>query len=348
VTRVLVDALVVGYTSTDAVLTGLDLDAPSGRLTAVLGASGSGKTTLLRTLAGFLRPMSGSVAFGERIVAGPDSWIPPESRRVGIVPQEGALFPHLDVAGNVAFGLRGKADAAARVEEVLTSVGMQGFQKRRPHELSGGQAQRIALARALAPRPDVVLLDEPFSALDAGMRTRIAEEVCEVLAQLRTTAILVTHDQQEALALADQVAFIDAGRVVQAASPWELYNAPVDLATARFVGEVVELPARRVDTAGVQCALGYVALSNSGDSTQNGILVLRPEQIELKAADASSGAPGRARVVSARYGGHDSMVHLELADGLLAMVRVQGQHRYAAGDDVVLTVRGAGRMFAGE
>ncbi|MDP2013458.1 MAG: ABC transporter ATP-binding protein, partial [Actinomycetota bacterium] len=160
-TRVLVDALVVGYSSSQAVLNGLDLDAPSGRLTAVLGASGSGKTTLLRTLAGFLRPMSGSVSFGERVVAGPGSWIPPESRRVGIVPQEGALFPHLDVAGNVAFGLRGQADTAARVEEVLTSVGMQGFQKRRPHELSGGQAQRIALARALAPRPDVVLLDEP-------------------------------------------------------------------------------------------------------------------------------------------------------------------------------------------
>lgn len=347
-TRVLVDGLVVGYSASEAVLDGLVLDAPSGRLTAVLGASGSGKTTLLRTLAGFLRPMRGSVSFGERIVAGSGSWVPPESRRVGIVPQEGALFPHLDVGGNVAFGLRGLADARARVEEVLTIVGMRGFERRRPHELSGGQAQRIALARALAPRPDVVLLDEPFSALDAGMRTRIAEEVCGVLADLRTTAILVTHDQQEALALADQVAFIDAGRVVQAASPWDLYNAPVDLATARFVGDVVELPARRVDAAGVDCALGYVALANAGDTTQNGILVLRPEQIELRAAQSAPGTPGRARVVSARYRGHDSMVHLELADGLLAVVRVSGQERYAAGDDVVLTVHGAGRIFASE
>ncbi|MDO9486660.1 MAG: ABC transporter ATP-binding protein [Actinomycetota bacterium] len=344
-TRVLVDGLVVGYSAADTVLNGLMLDAPSGQITAVLGASGSGKTTLLRTLAGFLRPTRGTVAFGDRVVAGPGPWVPPESRRVGIVPQEGALFPHLDVAGNVAFGLRGVPDARARVQEVLSIVGMSGSERRRPHELSGGQAQRIALARALAPKPDVVLLDEPFSALDAGMRTRIAEEVCGVLAELRTTAILVTHDQQEALGLAHLVAYIDAGKVVQAASPWELYNEPVDLSTARFVGDVVELPAHRADAAGVDCAFGYVSVTNPSDIPSKGVLVLRPEQIELRAADGQH-VTGLARVVSVRYRGHDSMIQLELADGSPVVAQVSGQQRHATGDEVVLTVRGAGRVFA--
>ena len=194
------------------VLDDLSLEVASGELVAVLGASGSGKTTLLRVLAGFMRPSAGRVEFGDRLVAGPGAWVPPERRRVGIVPQEGALFPHLDVRGNVAFGLGRRPRDSGRVDEVLDLVGMSAFREARPQELSGGQQQRVALARALAPEPDVILLDEPFSALDAALRVRLRGDVREVLDRLGTTTVLVTHDQEEALSMADRVAPIDFGR----------------------------------------------------------------------------------------------------------------------------------------
>lgn len=228
------------------VLSDLDLQIPSGEITAVLGASGSGKTTLLRVLAGFLKPLRGVVRFGDRTIvsAGPDGvevFEPPEKRRVGIVPQEGALFPHLSVAANVGFGLpRG---SAARVDEVLRLVGMADRARARPQELSGGQQQRVALARALAPRPDVILLDEPFSSLDASLRVRLRAEVGELLRSVGTTAVLVTHDQEEALSGADHVAVVRDGRVVQMGTPQEVYDSPADLGVARFVGEAVELSA---------------------------------------------------------------------------------------------------------
>ena len=203
------------------VLTGVDLDVPAESLTAVLGPSGCGKTTLLRLVAGFLRPDAGTIAFGEEVVAGPGRFVTPQRRRVGYVPQEGALFPHLDVAGNIAFGLPGRARRSRdRLAELLDLVGLDArLAGQYPHELSGGQQQRVALARALAPRPSVVLLDEPFSSLDAGLRESTGRAVAEVLRSARATAVLVTHDQGEALSLADQVAVMRAGRFLQVASP---------------------------------------------------------------------------------------------------------------------------------
>lgn len=342
-TGVHVRDLTVGY-GAEPVLDSLDLDVPSGAVAAVLGASGSGKTTLLRVLAGFLRPDSGTVRFGDRIVAGP-TFVPPERRRVGIVPQEGALFSHLNVRANVGFGLpRG---SRARVDEMLDMVGMRDFAQARPQDLSGGQQQRVALARALAPGPEVVLLDEPFSSLDAALRTRLRAEVRGLLRSVGTTAILVTHDQEEALSAADLVAVMRDGRIAQCGSPAELYDAPVDLEVARFVGDAVELPAVLVG-ATAHCALGEVPVEGNADiSSPVGspvVLVLRPEQLVLRGLSSPGGRRGVVREVA--YFGHDSLVRVGLADGTRVQVRVPGGGAPPAeGDAVVVGVTGPGRVY---
>lgn len=279
-------------------LRGVDLRIDEGTLLAVLGPSGCGKTTLLRCLAGLERPDVGTIALGDDVVAGPRTWVPPERRRIGLVPQEGALFPHLDVAGNLAFGLRSssKAERQARVDELLDLIDLPGYGRRRPSELSGGQQQRVALARALAPHPVAVLLDEPFSALDAGLRTSLRDEVRQTLAKAGTTAVLVTHDQTEALTMADVVAVMRGGRIVQVGAPEDVYHRPVDLWTARFLGDVVELPG---------AAPGRVR-------------ACRPEQ--LQRADPTDPDAFDAVVAEVRFQGPDALVTLAVEDRL-AMAR---------------------------
>ena len=344
-TSVRVDRLRVAY-GPMPVLDDLSLDVASGEIVAVLGASGSGKTTLLRALAGFLRPQAGSISFGETVVVDVDTWVPPERRRVGIVPQEGALFPHLDVAGNVGFGLpRGSAD---RVNAMLDLVGLPGFGRARPQELSGGQQQRVALARALAPQPDVLCLDEPFSALDAGLRARLRSDVREVLGRIGTTTILVTHDQEEALSLADRVAVVRDGRIVQVDSPERLYERPADLLTAQFVGEAVELPAVGVEDGTVECALGLVRVPGVR-TDERGTLVLRPEQLAIVddrpvAGAQAHGAPGVVRDCS--YHGHDSVLLVAVDGGPEVPVRVPGSRAPRPGDRVRVVVGGTGLLFA--
>ncbi|MGZ5401429.1 MAG: ABC transporter ATP-binding protein, partial [Nocardioides sp.] len=208
---------------------GVDLVVPEGSFTAVLGPSGCGKTTLLRLVAGFLTPQSGTIRFDDRMIVGEGRSLPPQQRRVGYVPQEGALFPHLDVAANIGFGLPRSQRRRERITEMLDLIELSAdYADRSPHELSGGQQQRVALARALAPEPSVVLLDEPFSSLDASLRTSTGRAVAHALAATGTTAVLVTHDQDEALSLADQVAVMRHGRVIQIDAPRDLYRAPVD------------------------------------------------------------------------------------------------------------------------
>ena len=266
-------------------LRGVDLDLDPGMFGAVLGPSGCGKTTLLRTLAGLERADGGTIEVGGRVLAGADVHVTPEGRRIGLVPQEGALFPHLDVAANVAFGLRSLTRRArdARVRDLLDLVGLPGFGHRRPHELSGGQQQRVALCRALAPQPDVVLLDEPFSALDTALRATIRDHVDEALRATDTMAILVTHDQDEALSFADHVAVMRDGRIIQAGAPADLYHRPTDPWTARFLGDAILLPGHRpapaaphVDTPLGRLELDPHAVHQPGPAVT---VLVRPEQV---------------------------------------------------------------------
>jgi iron(III) transport system ATP-binding protein len=325
-----------------AALRGVDLVVPSDRVVAVLGPSGCGKTTLLRLIAGFDHPDAGTITIGGKPVAGGESWVPPDRRRVGIVPQEGALFPHLDVAANVAFGLRelGRRERAARVAELLELVGLSGFERRRPHELSGGQQQRVAVARALAPQPAVVLLDEPFAALDTGLRAALRDDVGSALRAAGTTAILVTHDQAEALTMADTVAVMRDGTIVQASTPEDLYLRPVDMATARFMGDVVVLPGNLVGLDAVRCALGVVPVDRPVPHTSFEVdVMLRPEQVvpdpygELEAT-----------VQAIRYEGHDALVHLTLGDRPV-LARWTSVDLPAIGAAVALAVKGSAVVF---
>ena len=254
---------------------------PSEFLT-LLGPSGGGKTTLLRLLAGFEKPTSGRIQIGDRIVADDLHYIPPEQRKVGMVFQDYALFPHVDVAGNIAFGLKdSRRERDRRVNELLELVGLSSFATRMPHELSGGQQQRVALARALAPEPEILLLDEPFSNLDTGMRAQVRTDVRDILQTTETTAIFVTHDQQEALSLSDEVAVIFEGKLVQVATPHAIYNRPINMQVAQFIGEANFLPAT---------AHGMTADSRLGE-----VKLYLPKTGPVQPDDPARGAGGGAR-----------------------------------------------------
>jgi len=333
------------------VLAGLDLEVPTGSLTAVLGPSGCGKTTLLRLLGGFEHADGGSILLGERVLCDEHTHLAPERRAIGFVPQEGALFPHLDVAANVGFGLPRPQRRGGRVEELLQLVGLQGLAKRFPHQLSGGQQQRVALARALAPEPGLVLLDEPFDALDAGLRAQVRGEVRETLRAAGATALLVTHDQEEALSLADTVAVMRGGRIVQAADPQTLYRDPVDAEVARFVGEAVLLEGR-LDGDHAETALGR--LPTRGANASDGgraTLMLRPEQVLCQdAALADSGGRPRGRVLSTAFYGHDATARIALEDPNRREIvaRAAGHLLPQAGDEVVIAVEGTALSYPAE
>ena len=297
------------------VLADVDLVVPEATLTAILGASGSGKTTLLRLIIGFIEPDRGTISLGGTVVADAGrSHVPADKRAIGYVAQEGALFPHLTVAENVAFGLpRSERKNAARIGETLDLVALdRDYATRRPHELSGGEQRRVALARALAPRPRVVLLDEPFSGLDAALRAETREAVLSALVSEGTTAVLVTHDQAEALSMGREVAVLREGRLVQTATPTALYRAPVDLEVARFVGEAVVVPGQ-AGAGRVDCVLGGLPIHGSEIAGPVEVMI-RPEQIRITrdGVQAEVGVP--ATVVGLSYFGPDVIIHLELDD----------------------------------
>ncbi len=331
------------------VLDGVDLAVASGQLLAILGRSGSGKTTLLRVICGFERADAGRVAIGGAVVAGGHVALRPERRRIGYVPQEGALFPHLTIGDNVVFGLprharRTRRDAA----RLLALVGLPAdYAARYPHQLSGGEQQRVALARALAPEPRLVLLDEPFSSLDAALRVETREAVAAALASAGATAILVTHDQAEALSMGAQVAVLRHGRMVQTATPDVLYRRPADLALARFVGDAVVLPGLAHGTT-VTCPLGTLPLA-AGMAQGRVAVMLRPEQLVLAPACVSSGHT--ARIEEVTFYGPDARVRLTLAagDGMFELIaRAPGHLALAIGDIVGITVTGAVASFPPE
>ena len=325
----------VGY-GAEPVLRDVDLTVPTGTTTAVLGASGGGKTTLLRVIAGFLAPDAGTVTIGDRVVCGAGRAVPPERRGIGYVRQDGGLFPHLDVAHNITFGMpRAARRRGDRVEELLELVGLPAATAtRRPDQLSGGQQQRVALARALALSPSVVLLDEPFSSLDTALRASTRDAVATALAETSATAILVTHDQQEALSFADQVAIMRGGRFSQVGAPREIYDEPVDAREAAFLGDVVHLTGRRT-TDGITCPLGIVTARGDvprGDGEV--VVVVRPEDLSLS---DSPGCP-HGTVQDVDYHGAHAMVHVALADGTVVTVRVPGRRSPEVGEQVPVSV----------
>ncbi len=323
-------------------LDGVDLDVPAGSLTALLGPSGCGKTTLLRVVAGLERPDAGTVELAGRTVDGPGGSVPPEDRGVGLVFQEHALFPHLDVAGNVAFGLRhlDRAARAARVEEVLTLVGLGGSGGRSPAELSGGQRQRIALARALAPAPTLLLLDEPFSSLDAALRVTLRDEVRAILRAAEQTALLVTHDQEEALSVADRIAVMFDGRLHQVADPQTLYRSPATPEVAAFIGDADVLTGRRAGQYLVDTPLGRLATAGPV-AAEDVAVVVRPEAVRLRAR-----IDGTATVRTLTYYGRDQLVGVELGDGTRLRARRGPDLDLPRGTRVDVAVEGPVVTFA--
>ncbi len=328
------------------VLAGLDLAVPEGSITAVLGPSGCGKSTLLRIVAGFVRPDAGTVRVGERIVNGPDRHVPAQKRGVGYVPQEGALFPHLTVGENIVFGLNRKQRRSSRRDEMLELAELpRDLADRYPHELSGGQQQRVALARALAPRPVVVLLDEPFSSLDTTLRVTAGRSVARVLRHAGATALLVTHDQGEALSLSDEVAVMRAGRFVQVAPPAALYDRPADPGIAVSVGGGTLLDGS-VDGDKVTTELGILATAAHGDvpTTGSARVLVRPEQLEL--VSVREGVP--ARVTEVDYHGAQVVVVLMLPSGDLVTARGPAAAPPRPGDEVGVRVLGEVRTYPTE
>ena len=319
---------------------GVDLEVRAGRIVALLGPSGCGKTTMLRLLAGFERADSGAIWIDGRQVDG-DEWVPPDRRGVGMVFQDYALFPHLDVLRNVGFGLdrsqRRGLKRSKRLADVLELVGLSGLEHRFPHELSGGQQQRVALARALAPEPAVVLLDEPFSNLDAALRSQVRADVQRILSGAGATAVFVTHDQEEALSLADEVAVMDAGRIVQVAEPERLYHAPADRGVASFVGDA-DFYAGRAIGGRVDSDLGPLALLEALDGPVE--VLVRPEDVRL-APDPN----GPGEVVGREFYGHDQMLYVRLAGGRIVRARLGPVSELGPGDRCSVAVPGALRAY---
>jgi iron(III) transport system ATP-binding protein len=284
-----------------------DLCVERGELVALLGPSGCGKTTLLRLLAGFERPDAGEIRLLDRTVADASTWVPPEKRRVGMVFQDYALFPHLTVTENVGFGVQ-RRDRVRRVPELLELVGLEALGGRLPHELSGGQQQRVALARALAPSPEIVLLDEPWSNIDPLLRGTMRDELAAILRRIGVTVVLVTHDREEAFSLADRIALMRDGAIAQEGSPEELYLAPADRWTAAFVGAGNFLPGR-VDGSLVETLLGRFPVANGGAPASEVDVLIRPELLELRVDPEGDG-----EVVGREFRGHDVFYRV-LLDG---------------------------------
>ncbi|MFM8249746.1 MAG: ABC transporter ATP-binding protein [Acidimicrobiaceae bacterium] len=324
------------------VLDSINLVVPRESITAIIGPSGVGKTTLLRLIAGFEAPDKGSIEVeGELVAENSRLIIPSQSRGVTVVPQDGALFSHLTVGGNVAFGLKHRRSDAtrARVNQVLEIVGLSKYERHRPSELSGGMQQRVALARALAPNPRVVLLDEPFAALDAGLREQVREETVRALRATKATAIWVTHDQSEALSTADQVAVMLGGRIQQVAAPAILYQHPISQQVAEFVGETFVISGMsEVSGKYVKCALGdSVPIANECSAGPVKVVV-RPEQLSI--AQASDESSVSVLVEGSKFFGHDGVVEGKFSTGERVVIRLQADQLPQAGSRVSVTTHG--------
>jgi iron(III) transport system ATP-binding protein len=336
---------------TQKALDDICLSVPTGSRTVIVGPSGSGKTTLLRMIAGFEFPDAGSLTLNGQTLVDANHAVPAYKRQIGYVPQDGALFPHMTVAANIGFGLADNGSSKSeRILQLMDSVALDANMAGRwPHELSGGQQQRVALARALAQQPRLMLLDEPFSALDTGLRGAMRKMVARLLENAGVTTILVTHDQGEALSFADQLAVMRGGCLVQSGHPMDLYRYPKDEQTACFLGEAVVMPAQ-IEAGWAACDLGSIPVNSNGF---NGLaqIMLRPEQLQV--ADASTDGQGCHAVVTERdFAGNTCTLTVELhsqADQAARrsfLVRSTGMHAPPAGSAVQLSILGAAHVFA--
>ncbi|MFP5306683.1 MAG: ABC transporter ATP-binding protein [Gammaproteobacteria bacterium] len=323
------EGVCAGYGEADTVRD-LSFTLERGAIGCLLGPSGSGKTTALRVIAGFEPLRAGRIETGGRLVAGPGVQLPPEARGIGMVFQDLALLPHLSTADNVRFGLHRwpRAQRDARVRELLELVGLADRARAYPHELSGGQQQRVALARALAPRPSLLLLDEPFSSLDVELRERLGQELRRILQQTQTTALLVTHSQQEAFAIADVVGVIEAGRLRQWDRAYDLYHRPADRFVADFVGEGALVPGQRMADGSVRLELGQVRAVNGGTAGPVQVL-LRPDDVVHDEA-----SPLRAEIVHKAFRGAEFLYSLRLPSGTRVLALVPSRHEHAVGEAI--------------
>jgi len=320
------DDVTVRYGDVEAIR-GFTLEVGEGSLVALVGPSGCGKTTALRAIAGFEQPTTGTITIRGQVVSGENTLVAPEHRNVGMVFQEYALFPHISVAENVGYGVRG-SDRVRRVEEVLALVGLDNHGDRFPHELSGGEQQRVALARALAPEPDVVLLDEPFSNLDAPQRERMRRELRKILKTARVTAIFVTHDQAEALAIADVIAVMRDGHIRQVGVPDDVYAAPVSPWVAKFLGDAVLFDGT---AAGGSVATVLGSVPTVLPDGANAKVMIRPEWIMPTTTDDGTGL-----VVDREFYGHDQRVEIELDEGDVVEALVPTRTAIHVGDRVAI------------
>jgi iron(III) transport system ATP-binding protein len=322
------------------VLRGLSFELKRGSIGCLLGPSGCGKTTVLRCIAGFEPIRSGEIWLNDRLVSSPGTMVPPERRGVGMVFQDYALFPHLTVARNIAFGLHGidGVERDRRIAHYLEATGLSGLEKKFPHELSGGQQQRVALARAMAPRPDLLLLDEPFSNLDVDLRERLAADIRAVIKRFNITAILVTHDQQEAFAIADEVGVMHDGQIEQWDSGYNLYHRPATRFVADFVGQGVFLPGAVLSPRQVSIELGVlngdipancaIGCDACGKGCQVEVL-LRPDDIVHE-----DGSGLKAEVLSKAFRGAEILYTLKLESGRKVLALVPSHHNHAIGEHI--------------
>lgn len=322
-----------------AVVRELHLHLRAGEIGCLLGASGCGKTTTLRAIAGFEPVHAGEIRLAGNSIARAGFSLAPEKRQIGMVFQDYALFPHLCVADNVRFGIRQQVQATALVQQMLELVNLQGLGERFPHELSGGQQQRVALARALAPRPQLLLLDEPFSNLDVELRRRLSFEVRDILKQHGTTAILVTHDQDEAFAVSDQVGVFHQGRLEQWDTPYNLYHAPQTPYVASFIGGGFFIPGRRGEGNAVNTELGQLQAQVPGTPGQEVRVLLRPDSVR-HVADS----PFRARVIGRVFQGASTLYRLRLASGVLVEAALGGHGQHAPGSDIGIALEASARV----
>jgi iron(III) transport system ATP-binding protein len=325
------------------ILDDLSFSLAEGQIAALLGPSGCGKTTLLRSIAGLIQPSDGTIRFGKQLVSLSSLVMPSHKRKIGYVPQEGALFPHLNVADNISFGLDRavftKDQIRQTVKEMLNLIGLQGFENRMPNQLSGGQQTRVALARALAIKPAIVLLDEPFSALDAALRGDLRADVIDLLRKSNTTAILVTHDREEALVSADVVALMRDGQIIQQGSPEAVYGQPISPAIAISTGDALVLDASKLADG----STAYLFNQSNGAVVETGQIVIRPEEIKIDRTMSATSTKGRISKID--YYGHDAMVTIDIAGNSLK-VRIPGPFDYTVGEEVGLEHAGPVRYFS--